>query len=206
MPLAPASTRSAPQTKGEATRDLIVGAAYDMARQDGLEGLSIGTVAQAVGMSKSGVFAHFGSREDLQFAVLESACERFVGFVMTPALKARRGLPRLRVIMANWCEWARYTEGHCVLLAAVGEFDGRPGPLRERVVQYQARWRSELARAIRIAVEVGELAADTEPEQFAFEIYGVLMVLHHDAGLFGYDTALARAERAYERLVASYSP
>lgn len=204
MPAALASIRSAPQTKGAATRDAIIDQAYAMARQDGLEGLSIGTVAQAVGMSKSGVFAHFGSREDLQFAVLESACERFVAFVMTPALKARRGLPRLRVVVANWCDWARHTEGHCVLLAAVSEFDGRPGSLRERVVQYQARWRAELARAIRMAVDIGELAPGTEPEQFAFEIYGVLLVLHHDAGLFGYEAALARAERAYERLVASY--
>src|ERR1041384_1736430 len=92
-------------TKGATTRESIIDRAYGIVRREGFEGLSIGTVAQAVGMSKSGVFAHFGSREDLQFAVLESACERFVGFVMTPALKARRGLPRLRVIMANWCEW-----------------------------------------------------------------------------------------------------
>jgi len=205
MPLTLAASRAAPQTKGAATRDAIIDQAYAMARQDGLEGLSIGTVAQAVGMSKSGVFAHFGSREDLQLAVLDAACARFVAFVMTPALKARRGLPRLRVIVANWCEWARHTEGNCVLLGAVSEFDGRPGVLRDRVVHYQARWRTELARAIRMAVEAGDLAADTEPDQFAFEIYGVLLVLHHDAGLFGYDAALVRAERAYARLVASYS-
>ena len=205
MPLALASSRAPAQTKGEATRDAIVDQAYDNARRNGLEGLSIGTVATAVGMSKSGVFAHFGSREDLQMAVLEAACARFVAHVMTPALKARRGLARLRVIIANWCDWARHTDGHCVLLGAVSEFDGRPGALRERVVHYQARWRSELARAIRIAVDAGELPPGTDAEQFAFEIYGVLLVLHHDAGLFGYDGALVRAERAYARLVDSYS-
>ncbi|HJU39563.1 MAG TPA: TetR/AcrR family transcriptional regulator [Tahibacter sp.] len=205
MPSASATLRTAALTKGEATRDAIVDAAYDMARRDGLEGLSIGTVAQAAGMSKSGAFAHFGSREDLQLAVLDSACDRFVAFVMAPALKAKRGLARLGVVVENWCEWARHTDGNCVLFAAVSEFDGRPGALRDRVVQYQSRWRSELARAIRMAVDAGELGADTDPAQFAFEIYGVLMVLHHDAGLFGYDTALARARRAYERLVASYS-
>ena len=205
MPLALVSNRSAAQTKGEATRDAIIEQAYALARRDGLEGLSIGTVAAAVNMSKSGVFAHFGSREDLQLAVLDSACDRFVARVMKPALKAKRGLSRLSVIVANWCDWARHTEGSCVLFGAVSEFDGRPGVLRDRVVQCQSRWRSELSRAIRMAVEAGELAADTEAEQFAFEIYGVLMVLHHDAGLFGYDAALARAERAYARLVDSYS-
>jgi AcrR family transcriptional regulator len=206
MPIVAAIPRANAQTKGEATRDAIIDVAYDMARQDGLEGLSIGTVAQAVGMSKSGVFAHFGSREDLQLAVLDSACDRFVAFVMAPALKAKRGLARLGVIAANWCEWARHTDGNCVLLGAVSEFDGRPGALRERVVHYQSRWRSELARAVRIAVDAGELGADTEPEQLAFEIYGVMLVLHHDAGLYGYDGALARAQRAYRRLVDSYSP
>src|SRR5688572_12630567 len=158
-------------SKGAATRDAIIDRAYGIACAAGLEGLSIGPLAQAVGMSKSGVFAHFGSREELQMAVLDEAGERFVAFVLRPALKQPRGLARLRAILEAWYDWVRQSEGSCLLLSAASEYDDRPGPLRDRLVQHERRWREEIARAVALSIGTGELAADTDPDQMAFELY-----------------------------------
>lgn len=193
-------------SKGASTRDAIIDRAYDIACSAGLEGLSIGPLAQAVGMSKSGVFAHFGSREDLQLAVLDSAGERFIERVLLPSLKARRGLPRLRAIVAAWFDWVRHSEGGCLLLTSVNEYDDRPGALRDRVIQHEIRWRSELGRAIQLAIDSGELQAQTDPVQLAFEVYSLALIVHHDAGLFGYEAALTRGQRGFDRLLQSYSP
>ncbi len=192
--------------KRAATRELILDHAYELARREGLEGLSIGALAQDVGMSKSGVFAHFGSREDLQLAVLELGQQRFLQRVKWPALKLPRGLPRIRAIVANWVEWGREYQSGCVLLTAASEYDGREGPLRDSVIRSQAGWRQEMCRAIGHAIDNGELAADTDPSQLAFEIYALMLGLHHDAGLFGFDEACRHALAAFERLLASYQP
>ncbi|BAV97585.1 TetR/AcrR family transcriptional regulator [Lysobacter enzymogenes] len=191
--------------KGAATREAILDQAYGIACSAGLEGLSIGPLAAAVGMSKSGVFAHFGSREDLQLAVLDKAGERFVAYVLLPALQQPRGLVRLRAIVDAWFDWSRHTDGGCVLLGAVSEYDDRPGALRDWVVEQQKRWRQVLAQAVQLCVETGELGAETDTEQLAFEIYGTALIVHHDAGLFGFDAAVARGRRALERLLRSYA-
>jgi AcrR family transcriptional regulator len=194
-------------SKGAATREAIIEHAYGIACSAGLEGLSIGPLAQAVGMSKSGVFAHFGSREDLQLAVLDAAGERFIQHVLLPALKAPRGLARLRAIVANWFDWVRHSnDGGCLFLAAVTEYDDRPGPQRDRLLQHETRWRAEIARAIGLAIETGEIRADTDPMQLAFEVYGLALMVHHEAGLFGYDVARSRGNRALDRLLVSYAP
>ena len=192
--------------KRTATRDTILDHAYALARRDGLEGLSIGGLASDVGMSKSGVFAHFGSREDLQLAVLDTGRQRFVTQVLLPALKQPRGLPRLRAIVANWFEWGREHQSGCVLLSAASEYDGRDGALHDGVVQQQAGWRDELQKAIAQAVELGHLRADTDVAQLAFEIYALMLGLHHDAGLFGFDEAGQRTGAAFERLWRSWQP
>ena len=193
--------------KGTATRELILAQAYVLAREAGLEGLSIGTVAAAAGMSKSGVFAHFGSREQLQVALLESVAARFLEFVKAPALREPRGLPRLRKLTQRWCEWSRAHRNGCVLLSAAVEYDGRrDGEVREHVLRQQGDWRDELRRTIHLAVDEGHLRTDTDTTQLAFEIYSLMLGLHHDAGLFGYEKARHRTERALERLFASYGP
>jgi len=192
--------------KRAATRDTILDHAYALARRDGLEGLSIGGLAGDVGMSKSGVFAHFGSREDLQLAVLDTGRQRFVDRVLLPALQRPRGLPRLRAIVANWFEWAREHQSGCVLLSAASEYDGRDGALHDGVVRQQAGWRDELQKAIAQAVELGHLRADTDVAQLAFEIYALMLGLHHDAGLFGFDEAGQRTRAAFERLWRSWQP
>ena len=145
-------------------------------------------MAISAGMSKSGVFAHFGSREQLQLALLESVGAHFVEFVRAPALREPRGLPRLRKMTERWCEWSRIHRSGCVLLSAAVEYDGRrDGAIREHVLRQQAGWRDELRRTIRLAVDVGHLRTDTDTTQLAFEIYSLMLGLHHDAGLFGYE-------------------
>jgi AcrR family transcriptional regulator len=188
--------------KGPTTRELILDKAYELAREDGLEGLSIGALALSTGMSKSGVFAHFGSREQLQLALLEFVAARFLEFVKTPALREARGLPRLRKLAERWCEWNRIHQSGCVLLSAAVEYDGRDGALRQSVLSQQAGWRDELRRAIKLAIDAGHLRADTDPAQLAFEIYALMLGLHHDAGLFGYAQARQRTDAALERLFA----
>ncbi|EIL94369.1 TetR/AcrR family transcriptional regulator [Rhodanobacter spathiphylli] len=190
--------------KRATTRETILDHAYALARRDGLEGLSIGGLAADVGMSKSGVFAHFGSREELQLAVLDTGRNRFVSQVLMPALKQPRGLPRLRAIVANWFAWAREHQSGCVLLSAASEYDGRDGALHDGVVRQQSGWRDELQKAIAQAVELGHLRSDTEVAQLAFEIYALMLGLHHDAGLFGFDEAGQCTRAAFERLWRSW--
>jgi AcrR family transcriptional regulator len=192
-------------SKGAATRDLILDHAYQMARRDGLEGLSIGALALAVGMSKSGVFAHFGSREDLQLALLDAVSTRFVEFIKLPALKQPRGIKRLRAMIDLWVKWGHIHQHGCVLLSAAVEYDGRAnGPIRERVLRQQTDWRNELKRAIELCIEVGDLKKDTDADQLAFEIYALMLGLHHDAGLFGFEEAHRRSTAAIDRLFISY--
>ncbi len=193
-------------SKGAATRELIVDRAYAIACRNGLEGLSIGDLAQAVGMSKSGVFAHFGSREGLQLAVLESAATRFGEAVLIPALRAPRGLARVRAIVHGWFDWVRDNRQGCLIHGAVSEFDSRPGPLHDAVVALMQRWRDATSRAIAMAVEIGELRNDTDAAQLSFEIFGVALALHTDIRLFEPEAARVHADRALERLRATQVP
>ena len=190
-------------SKGTATRELIVARAYAIACRDGLEGLSIGDLAQAVGMSKSGVFAHFGSREDLQLAVLDHGGQRFADRVFVPALRAPRGLARLRAIVAGWFDWVRENRHGCLIMAAASEYDARPGAQRDRVVGLLERWRSETTRAIAMAIDSGELRAGTDAGQLAFGIFGIALALHQDTRLFDPARARVHAERAVDRLLAA---
>ena len=192
-------------SKGAATREAILERAYEMARFAGIEGLSLGPLAQAVGMSKSGVFAHFGSREELQLAVLEAAAARFGEYVLIAALPQPRGLPRLRAIMRNWFEWGRLEAGGCVLVGSVSEYDDRPGPLRDLVVRNEQRWRSELQRAAQLAIDCGHLR-DGDTDQYAFELYAMPLAMLHEAGLFGYERARRHGDAALERWIAAHSP
>lgn len=196
--------KATPIGKRAATRETILDHAYELARKEGLEGLSIGSLARHVGMSKSGLFAHFGSREDLQMAVLQWVEARFVDSILRPALMEPRGLSRLRAMILHWKEWGHVHQRGCVLLSAVGEYDGREGVLRDAILRQQRGWREQIQRAIGQAVELKQLDADTEAEQFAFEIYALMLGLHHDAGLFGYDEASQRTDAAFNRLLGSY--
>jgi AcrR family transcriptional regulator len=193
--------------KGEQTRSAILAAACELAARDGLEGLTIGALAERMGMSKSGVFAHFGSREDLQIAVLKAYEQRFVEDVLRPGLEAPRGLARLRAIFGHWLErTAVEAASACIWISGATEYDDRPGSVRDELVGMVRSWQRELVRAIGQAVDTGELRADTDPSELVFDLYGVILVLHHDARLMDSPDAPARARRAFERLIDAYRP
>jgi AcrR family transcriptional regulator len=189
--------------KGEQTRTAILEAALQIAARHGLEAITIGQLAEQRQMSKSGVFAHFGSREELQIAVLAAHESRFVAAVLRPALSYPRGLARLQAIFEAWVE-RTVTEAAlgCIFISGAAEYDDRPGPVRDALVRLVQGWQRELERAIAQALEAGQLAAQTDIAQWAFELYGIILALHHEARLLRTPGAADRARRAFARLLA----
>ncbi len=190
-------------TKGQETRDRIVDHAFRVATRDGLEGLSIGALASDLGLSKSGLFAHFGSKEDLQIAVLTAAAKRFEETVVLPSFRAPRGLPRLKRWFDAWLKWLGdpAVPGGCVFMAAAVELDDREGRVRDYLVSTQKTLLGALARCARLAVEVGHFRSNLDCEQLAFELYGILLTCSHAKRLLRDPRAEARARAAFERLV-----
>jgi AcrR family transcriptional regulator len=189
-------------TKGERTKAAILDEALRLVSKDGLDGLTIGALADATGMSKSGLFAHFGSREELILAVLGHGQARFTDVVFQPALAKPRGLPRLRAMFVNWLDWTESAElpGGCPMIGGASEFDDKPGPIRDLLAGGQRAWSETLKRAVRQAVEEGQLAHDTDPEQIVFEMFGIALVVHHHRRLLGYRKARERALTALDSL------
>jgi AcrR family transcriptional regulator len=194
--------------KGEQTRSAILAAALEQASEGGFESITIGSLAERAHLSKSGLFAHFGSREELQIAAFEAAAARFTETVFLPAFKMPRGLPRLRALFDNWIEWTRRSglSHGCPMQAAAIEFDDRPGPVRDAVIDHFARLERELQRTITMAVEQGHLRSDLDVAQFAFDILGIILAYYHEARLFDAPRAEAHARKALDRLIAAESP
>lgn len=193
--------------KGAQTRKLILTQAVAAASELGLEGLSIGALAARMKLSKSGLFAHFGSKEELQLATLKSAQEAFADRVFGPALNAPRGLARIRALFRNWFEWLESSgqPGGCVMLSAAAEFDDRPGAVRDTLLAGQKELRGAIAKAVRLAIETGELPSGTDPWQLAFELFGIVLAAHHDRHLFDDPRAAERGMKALERLLAAHA-
>ncbi len=205
---AQASEGPAPKAlvKGRQTRAAILDAALGLASHIGLEGLSIGALAEVTGMSKSGVFAHFGSREELQISVVREYHARFEDEVFRPALETARGLPRLRAMFARWLKRVSVEiDSGCIYISGAVEFDDRPGPVRDALVTMVRTWQGALGRAIRVAVSEGHLRADTDADQVLFEIHGLILALHHDARFLRHTGAEERARAAFERVVAHWA-
>jgi AcrR family transcriptional regulator len=195
------ATALAPR-KGDKTRAAILEAALDLAAREGLEGLTIGVLADRMQMSKSGVFARFGSREDLQLAVLKEYVRRFVDEVLRPAVKKPRGLPRLEAILDRWVAFlAREIALGCIMIAGAVEYDDRPGPQRDAMVAIISGWKAELLKAIRQAVREGHLARGTDATQMVFEIYGLMLAMHQDARLLRSADSARRARAGLRRLL-----
>lgn len=194
-------------SKGEQTRDRIIDKAWSLARRDGLAGLSLGRLATELGLSKSGLFAHFGSKEGLEIEVLKAAADRFTQRVIRPALSAPRGVPRLRQLFENWMRSVNDPEqpGGCVILAAAAELDDSEGPQRDFLVLAQTGLLAVLAKAARIAIDEHHLRADVDPEQLAFEMLGIVMAYHHARRLLRDDHAEERAHSAFDRLLRGYA-
>jgi AcrR family transcriptional regulator len=196
---------SKPLPKGQATRAAILDAAVGLASQMGLEGLSIGALAEVAGMSKSGVFAHFGSREELQIAVIREYHRRFEDEVFFPAMREPRGVPRLRALFERWLRRVSMeVDSGCIYISGAVEFDDRPGPVRDALVSMVRAWHDALQRAIVIAVEEGQLRADSDVQQMLFEMHGLILALHHDARLMRTSGAPQRARQGFERVVNHY--
>ena len=190
-------------TKGERTRAAILDEALKIVSRSGLAGLTIGTLAEATGLSKSGLFAHFGSREELLLAVLAHGQEEFIQVVFKPAMDHPRGTPRLRALFVNWLDWTESAElpGGCPMIGGATEFDDKPGPVRDMLAGGQRAWIETLKRAVRQAVQEGQLDAGADPEQLAFEMFGIALVVHHHRRLLGYPKARSRALAALESLL-----
>jgi AcrR family transcriptional regulator len=191
--------------KGAETRDAILERAVQLASEVGLDGLTIGRLAGALDLSKSGLFAHFASKEALQVATLDRAAEQFVEVVIRPALKAPRGEPRLRALVERWLLWPIEVPqpGGCIFVQAAVELDDKPGPARDRLVALQREWLASIATTVKGAVAEGQFRADADPDQFAFELYGIMLSTHHATRLMRDPRATDRARRAVDRLVAS---
>jgi AcrR family transcriptional regulator len=191
--------------KGELTRAAILDVALDLASREGLEGLTIGLLADKMNMSKSGVFAHFGSREDLQIEVVKLYHQQFEQEVFFPSMKEARGLPRLQNMFARWVKRVTVEiASGCIYISGAVEYDDRPGAIREELVRMVLAWQGALLRCAKQSIEMGHLRADTDAEQFVFEMHALVLALHHDARFIKRPGAVDRAQAGFERLLHNY--
>lgn len=193
-----------PLRKGEQTRAAILDAALELASREGLEGLTIGVLADRIRMSKSGVFAHFGSREDLQIDVLKLYNHQFEQDVFYPSIREPRGLPRLQSLFRRWVDRVSMEiASGCIYISGAVEYDDRSGPIRDHLVEMVETWQRALQRAAQQAIDEQHLRADTDAKQLVFEMYGLVLALHHDARFIRSPGSIARAHAGFQRLIAS---
>jgi len=191
--------------KGQQTKAAIVDAALGLATQIGLEGLSIGALAEVARMSKSGVFAHFGSREELQLSVVREYHTRFEAEVFFPILEAERGLPRLRQLFANWTKrTSAEIDSGCLYISGAAEFDDRPGPVRDALAGMVKTWLAAVHRTVVQARDEGHLAANIDAEQMVFELHGLILALQYEARFLRSSKSLARTLKGFENILQRY--
>jgi AcrR family transcriptional regulator len=191
--------------KGQQTKLAIVEAALGLSTQIGLEGLSIGVLAEVTQMSKSGVFAHFGSREELQISVIREYFSRFEQEVFYPALHEPRGLPRVKALFANWMKRvAVEIQSGCIFISGAVEFDDRPGPVRDALATSVQTWLNAMFRAVVIAKQCGHLLPDADEHQMAFEIHGLILALHYEARFLKNPGSIERANQGFANILARY--
>jgi AcrR family transcriptional regulator len=189
------------RAKGDSTRRAILGRAMQIASAEGLAGLSLSRLADELGMSKSGLFAHFGSKEELQLSTLRAARAVFAKRAVAPADDVPEGIARLHALMSTWL--VEYVdgdafEGGCLFMEAAAEFDNRPGPVRDLVAETMGMWLSLLEEQARIAKEHGELAKTADPERLAWELHAFGLGLNWERQLMGREKAGSRASAALE--------
>ncbi|MBT0569781.1 TetR/AcrR family transcriptional regulator [Curvibacter sp. CHRR-16] len=198
--------RGRASAKGLHTRQLVLDSALSLATRIGLEGLSIGAVAEAAQMSKSGVFAHFGSREELQISVVREYFRAFEQEVFFPAIQAPRGLPRLRSLFTHWMKRvAQEIQSGCIFISGAVDFDDRPGPVRDALAESAQIWLNAVTRAIAQAKDCGHLRADTDEHLMTFEIHGLILALHYEARFLQSPGSIARAELGFANLLQRYA-
>ena len=190
-------------TKGAQTREQILETAFRLAAREGITGLSFGQLAENAGISKSGLFAHFQSKEDLQINTLRVAAERFTQAVIVPAFKEPRGLPRIKSLIDRWLGWFndRSMPGGCLFVAAATDLDDRPGMVREVLVELQRQFLEMLAKSARLAIEEGHFRKDLDVHQFAFEFNGIMLGYNHARRLMEDPKAERRLRAAFAALI-----
>ena len=202
---ASAETRSRTLPKGQQTKAAIVDAALRMAAQVGLEGLSIGSLAEAMGMIKSGVFAHFGSRDELQISVVREYYARFEAQVFQPAMMQPRGLPRVRALFEHWMRFtSAELDSGCIFISGAVEFDDRPGPVRDALAEAVGAWIDAMTRAVAQAGEQGHLLASADPRQISFEIHALILALHYEARFMRRPGSMERAVQGFHNILARH--
>lgn len=187
----------------DSKRGAILDRGLALASEVGLQGLTIGQLAEAVDMTRGGLYAHFDSKEEVLREILEKAVDRFVEEGVRPALNAPRGEARVRALFEAWLEWTKAPPmpGGCVFISSATELDDRPGPLREYLVRTQQQWKDVLRRAVVLAQEEGDFRVGLEPEQFVYDLFAIVLAFHYFDRLFDDSEAEARARRAFERVV-----
>lgn len=195
------------KAQGERTRKAILETAVHIASAEGLEGLTIGRLAQALSMSKSGLFAHFGSKEDLQVATVEAARAIFIREVIKPAFEATEGLQRLWQLCDIWLGYVQsgVFRGGCFFAAAAAEFDSRPGPVRDRIAEIMKEWLATLRNAIIEAQQAGQLAKEIDATQLAFEFNSLELGANWAFQLYGDMRAFKRAREAIRERLSRYA-
>lgn len=188
--------------KGTDTRERILGRALRLASRDGLDGLTIGSLAGALQMSKSGLFGHFRSKEQLQIDVLEAASRRFVQEVLVPAFREPRGEPRVRAAFDRWLHWVEDAlPGGCLFVHAASELDDRPGPVRDHLVHTQEQLLETVARSAALAVREGHFRKNLDTRQFAFELHALVLAHQYHRRLIRDARARERTRAAFDRLL-----
>ena len=191
--------------KGAVTRALIIENALALASKSGLEGLTIGNIADAVSMSKSGVFAHFGSREDLQIAVIKTYHENFENLIFTPALLKPKGLPRLKKLIDAWLKMSIGSDtSSCFFIAGAAEYDDRPGIVRDALVNSVQTWRAALLRSINESINAGHLKKSTNADALLFQLYSIVLGAHHDARFLDSPKCISTASKLIKEIFAHY--
>ncbi len=191
-------------TKGQDTKDTILAIALDMASQSSLESVTIGSLAKAAKMSKSGLFAHFQSKENLQIAILEFAASDFLDHVVFPALKTKAGIPRIKALVNNWIQWGDRLKGGCIFVSASTEFSERPGKVRDFLLAQQETWVGSLKKIGRSAIRAKDFREDIDCDQFAFDLYSLLMGYHYYKILLRKSDSKQHQERALDQLINTY--
>ena len=190
--------------KGLATKSVILQAALEIASKSGLEGITIGHLAESVGMSKSGVFAHFGSREELQIEVIRKYYEYFSEIVFVPALTKTKGLPRLRHMIEAWLKMSVGEDtSSCFFIAGAAEFDDRPGIVRDELIRSVEDWRSALLRAIKESIAAGHLKKIVAPQEMLFQLYSIVLGAHHDSRFLQNPKSLTLANKLIKNIFLS---
>jgi len=190
--------------KGEGTRVTILEKGLEMASLYGLENVTIGTLAVETKLSKSGLFAHFQSKENLQIAILRHAAEDFTNKVIIPALKTPRGIERIKKVVEEWIEYGMKISGGCIFVTASTEYSDRPGKIRKVLLDQQNGWIESLKKMAASAVKSGDFREDADTEQFAFDLYSLLLGYHYYHRLLNDKESRQKQEIALDRLLDQY--